>query len=103
MLRRGTQSQRFARWELLCRAPDAAAAGYLLRYEPRRVLTLQDLSSSCLEAAARVARGEFDFVGLLLWAAPLQEAGECFGVAWPRLLCFTNAHQVSSTEAFGVR
>lgn len=64
-----------ARWEPLCRAHDAHAAGYALSYQPRRALALRQLAGGALPALAGVARGEFDYTGLLLWAAPPQEAG----------------------------
>jgi hypothetical protein len=64
------------RWELLCRAPEAPGAGYDLRFEPRRALKLAQLcGGGALPALAAAGHGEFDFSGLLLWAAPLQDAG----------------------------
>lgn len=66
----------FCRWEHLFRAGDAAAASYALRYDQRRAVTLRDLYSSPLDAVAGCGRGEFDFMGLLLWAAPQQDEGE---------------------------
>lgn len=88
-----------SRWELLCRAGDAAAAGYALQYEPRRTLTLGQLARASLVTSAAAARGEFDFTGLLVWAAPPQDAGEAAAPVGG--LCCGAWRMRSPTNVFG--
>ena len=70
-------STKMTHWELVGRADAAAAAGWALRYEPRRALALRELAAAGDLGRLRDAcRGEFDFTGLLLWAAAPQGAAD---------------------------
>ncbi len=73
---------KMTRWEPLFRATDPQAADYCLQFEPRRALTLREAAAEPLAPPAAAGRAEFDFVGVLLWAAAVQDSGGCRGCGW---------------------